>query len=77
MWKSKLRAWLIDLVREAIRLEKSPEQPQFIRATPRPVASKPMTTEPEPSFESMQAKALRELEEYEQKLQAANGLHSR
>lgn len=64
--KDKLRAWLIDLVREAIRIERVASQIP-VRATP----SKPARTEPKPqpihvdtSFEQMQAEALKAQEKY-------------
>lgn len=64
--KAKIRAWLIDLVREAIRIERVASQIP-VRATP----SKSARTEPKPqpinvdtSFEQMQAEALKAQEKY-------------
>jgi hypothetical protein len=81
--KAKLRAWLIDLVREAIRIEAKAKQFSdkygddslaIYRATADSYASRPdaavMTnisanaTTFEPSFEQMQAEALKAQEKY-------------
>lgn len=67
-WKAKLRAWLIDLVREAIRIERAAESlPRFRKAPdPPPFDAKTVKViiELEPSFEQMQAEAIREQEKY-------------
>ncbi len=66
-WKAILRAWLIDLVREAIRLERAAIQPisgqnAYVAQTKNP-ASNPVTVS-EPSFEQMQATAIQEQEKH-------------
>lgn len=73
--KARLRAWLIDLVREAIRIERVADrytvQPEgVVRFSERqvaalvPHAAKEVVTISEPSFEQMQAEALKAQEKY-------------
>ena len=73
--KAKLRAWLIDLVREAIRMENAPRDPVEAmrrRMPERPPAPHPMM-QPEPigalltitpSFEQLQAEAIAAQEKF-------------
>jgi hypothetical protein len=64
--KSRIRAWLIDLVREAIRTE-FPERwlgPYGNARVPQRPASKPVTPLTDPSFEQMQSQAIQEQEKY-------------
>lgn len=75
-FKAKLRAWLIDLVREAIRLERGarhpfkPERSVFSDFTLPPVnfsAVAEISASPvhiEPSFEQLQAEALAAQEKF-------------
>jgi hypothetical protein len=75
-FKAKLRAWLIDLVREAIRIEHTAEY-SIPKTTPKmrapfnlpPPLIKPTNVELtpivfEPSFEQMQADAIKEQEKF-------------
>jgi len=74
--KAKLRAWLIDLVREAIRSEAvqpgntyslvsapTPDNPAVSRPRLKPAPSEE-SVHIEPSFEQMQADALKAQEKY-------------
>lgn len=73
-YKAKLRAWLIDLVREAIRVEfpvvrDSIERAVMVRGKVPTVVyidpePNPATIQVEPSFEQMQADALKAQEEF-------------
>lgn len=73
--KAKLRAWLIALVREAVRLEQVAWQHEFDRrivegessGDPTPTIrtmSKSQSIFSEPSFDQMQAEAIKEQEKY-------------
>ena len=75
--RARLRAWLIALVREAIRIERAANQPVVAGKIPlifhegelstrydiNKVASKPVTVS-EPSFEQMQTAAIQEQEKH-------------
>lgn len=72
-WKARLRAWLIDLVREAIRSEQVQPGNTFSLKSEYPkgassaenakqAASAPIVLEP--SFEQLQADSIREQENY-------------
>lgn len=73
-WKARLRAWLIDLVREAIRIEMKGYTmvmpSDFADAVIRKQKPNPQThiqpsiIQVEPSFEQMQAEALKAQEKY-------------
>ena len=74
IWKVKLRAWLIDLVREAIRMEQ-PRAPFLSGMIPADTensntlrfrATTVINSEPpiDPSFEQMQADALKAQKEF-------------
>lgn len=78
-WKLRLRAWLIDLVREAIRTEMIDQSQIFPAkggiavydpgpAWPQKVASKPVTSTstvgPEKTFEQFQAESIAEQEKF-------------
>jgi len=70
--KAKFRAWLIELVREAIRMERATSQTYtnvrmhkiepFVTAKKEPSEAQPVSLEP--SFEQMQAEALKAQEKY-------------
>lgn len=70
--KAKLRAWLIELVREAIRSERTLEHKKIdvsVFAHPEDKLSRPMKTESAPiviapSFEQLQAEALAAQEKF-------------
>jgi hypothetical protein len=73
-WKASLRAWLIALVREAIRAENLEEKhlqaEVSVAATLSVSKTEPLGSNPsfraisEPSFEQMQAEAIKEQEKY-------------
>lgn len=58
-WKAEFRMWLVDLVRDAVRIELL--EYTYVRTNP-PVAVKPkppvVPAVTEPSFEQMQAQAI-------------------
>lgn len=70
--KAKLRAWLIDLVREAIRIERAASQPVRTGANVADAATSSLKSQRqptplvhlEPSFEQMQADAIKAQEKY-------------
>ena len=71
--KAKLRAWLIELVREAVRIECAEWKmipPKFQDGTlaKLPEAPKQQVVAVEPSFEDIQAMAIKEQEKYYERI---------